>query len=136
MPNPTNLSDVLGLFTNLNLEATYLLPLILEISSLCVALASTFMDRIYLNLVVCLAGNLAAFLLLWFNNQDMLFYRATYIIQALLVYPSLIISSFGLVKLFPKHLMQIKGYFVALMLLLPQLSVPFSYWCMQGTEGA
>ncbi len=92
------------------------------------------MDKIYFNLLVCLGANLVAFLLMWLNNQGMLIYRLTYITQAMLIYPQLITSSFGFIRLFPRQLFRLKGYYACLMFMLPQISIPFSYWCMHTSS--
>lgn len=120
------------IFTEINMERGYLLPLVFEISTLCVALASVYLNRIYINLLICVASNLVSFLFLWINNQDLFLYRTTFLVQAMLVYPMLLTSSFSLVRLLPQELAFFKSYYACLMFLLPQFGIPFSYWLLHN----
>lgn len=131
-PSLTSFKDLLSIFTEVHMEKNYLLPLVFEISTLCVALVSIYLNRIYMSLFICVLGNLLSFLLLWINNQDLFMYRLTYIVQGLLLFPMLITSSFSLVRLFPPQLITFKSYYPCLMFLLPQLGIPFSYWLMHN----
>lgn len=129
-PKISSINDFLSLFSLVKYENTYLLPLVMEFSAICLVVFTKFikLERIYRNSLIIIIINFVCFALLWIKAGNSFIYRLTYMIQGILFLPSLIITAFGLVRLIPKHILNFKAYYAVLIYMLPFIGIPISYY--------
>ena len=129
-PKISSISDFASLFSLVKYENTYLLPLVMEFSAICLVVFTKFikLERIYRNSLIIIIINFVCFTLLWIKAGNSFIYRLTYMIQGILFLPSLIITAFGLVRLIPKHILNFKAYYAVLMYMLPFIGISISYY--------